>query len=81
MHDDHFLVIEAAQSWVDGVIVRAIPGCRARRLTDGHSLLYGNAFFLLFKFFNLLHFTDPVAKMFVVRLLHAAASVYAVWLT
>ena len=82
MHDDHFLVIEAAQSWVDGVIVPGHPWLPGQEIIpDGHSLFYMGMHFLLFKFFNLLHFTDPVAKMFVVRLLHAAASVYAVWLT
>jgi len=35
---------------------------------------------LLFRFFAFIHFTDPQNKMFVVRLLHAAASVYSVWL-
>jgi len=82
MHDDHFLVIEAAQSWVDGVIVPGHPWLPGHEIIpDGHSLFYMGLHFLLFKFFNLIHFTDPVSKMFVVRVLHAAASVYAVWLT
>lgn len=81
MHDDHFLVIEAAQAWVDGVIVpgRAqMPGQEI--IPDGHSLFYMGLHFILFKFLAILHITDPGAKMFIVRVIHAAASVYSVWL-
>jgi len=82
MHDDHFLVIEAAQAWVDGVIVPGHPQNPGEELIpDGHSMFYMGLHYLLFKFFALFHFTDPLSKMFVVRLLHGAASVYSVWLT
>jgi len=82
MHDDHFLVIEAAQAWVDGVIVPGHPQVAGQELIpDGHSLFYMGLHYLLFKFFAIIHFTDPQYKMLVVRLLHAAASVYSVWLT
>ncbi len=82
MHDDHFLVIEVAQAWADGVIVPGHPQMPGQELIpDGHSLFYIGLHYVLFKFFALIHFTDPQYKMFVVRLLHAAASVYSVWLT
>jgi len=82
MHDDHFLVIESAQAWVDRVIVPGRPQAPGLDLIpDGHSMFYMGLHFLLFKFFAFFHFTDPVYKMLIVRLLHAAASVYSVWLT
>ena len=82
MHDDHFLVIEAAQAWVDGIIVPGrtqLPG--QELIPDGHSLFYIGLHYLLFKFFTFVHFTDPQYKMLVVRILHSAASIYSVWLT
>lgn len=82
MHDDHFLVIEAAQSWADGVIVPGHPWLPGQEIIpDGHSMFYMGLHYLLFRFFSFIHFTDPQAKMFIVRLLHALASVYAVWLS
>ena len=81
MHDDHFLVIESAQAWVDGVIVPGhLQGTAQELIPDGHSLFYMGLHYLLFKFFTLIHFTDPELKMLVVRLLHAVASIYSVWL-
>jgi len=82
MHDDHFLVIEAAQAWVDGVIVPGRPQMPGQELIpDGHSMFYMGLHYLLFKFLALFNIVDPQFKMLIVRLIHAAASVYAVWLT
>lgn len=82
MHDDHFLVIEVAQAWVDGIIVPGQQqGAGQELIPDGHSLFYMGLHFLLFKFLAIIHITDPQFKMLIVRVIHAAASVYSVWLT
>ena len=82
MHDDHFLVIEAAQAWVDGIIVPGhLQGTAQELIPDGHSLFYMGLHYLLFKFLAVLGLYDPLIKMFLVRMLHALASIYSVWLT
>ncbi len=82
MHDDHFLVIEAAQAWADGVIVPGQPQVPGQELIpEGHSMFYVGLHYLLFKLFAGIGVVDPLFKMFFVRLLHALASTYAVWLT
>jgi hypothetical protein len=81
MHDDHFLVIEAAQAWVDGIIVPGRPQFSgAEVIPDGHSMFYMGLHFLLFKFLQIVNITDPLFKMLIVRIIHALASVYSVWL-
>jgi 4-amino-4-deoxy-L-arabinose transferase-like glycosyltransferase len=82
MHDDHFLVIEPAQAWLEGVIVPGRPQAPGQEvIPDGHSLFYMGFHYLLFRFFAFIGLIDPQIKMLLVRLLHAAASVWAVWLT
>lgn len=82
MHDDHFLVIEAAQAWVDGVIVPGkLQGQAQELIPDGHSLFYMGLHYLFFKFLAALGIYNPLFKMFLVRILHALASVFSVWLT
>lgn len=78
MHDDHFLIIEAAQSWADGSDYNYwLPGSGATQ-PSGHSFFYVGLHYFLFRFFNLIGFTDPDAKMYVIRLLHAAFSVITI---
>ncbi len=80
MLDDHFLIIEVAQSWADGYDSgRWLPWTPGNEGPSGHSLFYTGLHYLLFAFFNLIRFTDPQAKMFVVRLLHAALSLLTVY--
>src|SRR3954466_15918992 len=76
MHDDHFLVIEPAQSWVDGSDYNYWLPTITKGITKatGHSLLYPGLHYLLFSFLQLLGMNDPQTKMYVVRLLHAALS-------
>lgn len=71
--DDHFLVIEAAQSWVDGFDYNNwLPWNQgADPVPTGHMMLYPGFHFLLFKLFSWLGITDPALKMILVRLLHA----------
>ncbi len=82
MHDDHFLVIEAAQAWVDGIIVPGkLQGQAQELIPDGHSLFYMGLHYLLFKFLAAIGVYNPLFKMFIVRVLHALASIFSVWLT
>lgn len=72
-HDDHFLIIEAAQSWADGFDYNnwlpsaSDPG----RVPQGHPLLYAGIHYYLFSLMKLAGIHDPQAKMMLVRLLHA----------
>ncbi|MFC2102364.1 glycosyltransferase family 39 protein [Bacteroidota bacterium] len=79
MHDDHFLVIESAQSWVDGLDQTYwLPWNPRNHGPTGHLLLYPGLHFILFSFLELVGITDPQAKMFVVRLVHGAWSLVSV---
>ncbi|RLD81886.1 MAG: hypothetical protein DRJ15_03125 [Bacteroidetes bacterium] len=77
--DDHFLIIEASQSWVDGYDYnRWLPGSEGNTGPGGHNFFYAGLHFIIFKFFSYIGFTDPQGKMYVVRLLHAALSLAVV---
>lgn len=78
--DDHFLVIEAAQSWVDGDDYNKwLPWNQPGMPTPtGHMMLYPGVHFLLFWTWKWLGLTDPAWKMVLVRLLHAAWSLITV---
>ncbi len=78
MHDDHFLVIEASQSWVDGTDYNNwLPGNGVK--PSGHSWFYVGLHYLLFSFLKFIHITDPQTKMFIVRILHAVYSLSIVY--
>ena len=72
-HDDHFLIIEPAQSWVDGFDYNAwMPSPEhPERTAQGHPLLYTGFHYYLFLFFKYIGLNDPQGKMFVVRFIHA----------
>ncbi|MCE3226465.1 MAG: hypothetical protein K0S32_1016 [Bacteroidetes bacterium] len=72
-HDDHFLIIESSQSWVDGFDYNNwLPSENdPTRVPQGHSLFYIGIHYYIFKFFSLIGITGPQTKMFFVRLLHA----------
>jgi hypothetical protein len=78
--DDHFLVIEAAQSWVDGFDYNNwLPWNQgAHPVPTGHMMLYPGLHYLLFKLCTWLGLTDPSWKMVLVRLLHALWSLIVV---
>ncbi|MCB0770968.1 MAG: hypothetical protein KDC00_11265, partial [Flavobacteriales bacterium] len=68
-HDDHFLVIEAAGSWVDGFDYNNwLPwnqGDAPR--PSGHSFFYVGLHYLLISFLKTIGITDPKQLMIVVR--------------
>ena len=54
MLDDHFLVIESAQSWVDGFDYNDwLPGSPRNTGPTGHSFFYQGFHFLLCELFNI----------------------------
>jgi hypothetical protein len=72
MIDDHFLVLEWAQHWLDGeTIPRSHPA--------GHSIVYPGLHYLLLLGFKRIGFHDPDFIMYVVRFLHAAFSLVTVY--
>jgi hypothetical protein len=80
MLDDHFLVVESAQSWVDGKDSDYwLPGSPGNTGPTGHNFFYPGLQFLLFSFFRLIHLNDPQLKMMIVRLLHASWSLVTIF--
>jgi len=81
MLDDHFLIIEPAQAWADGLNYNNwLPDAfGSGSQPDGHSLLYSGIHYLLFRLCGLLNFNDPQGKMYLVRFLHAAFSLITVY--
>lgn len=80
MSDDHFLVIEPSQSWVDGYDYNNWLPTITKGLTQasGHSLLYPGIHYLLFLLFKFLGIVNPDTKMILVRILHAAYSMIVI---
>jgi hypothetical protein len=81
MLDDHFLVIEPAQSWVDGEDYNDwLPGSPRNTGPTGHNFFYPGLHYLLFSLFRFIHLEDPQVKMFFVRIIHAGWSLLTVYL-
>lgn len=79
-HDDHFLIVEAAASWVAGSDYNYwLPWNQGDSPTPtGHSFFYVGLHYLLFSALDALGLRDPKAIMLVVRLLHALWSLLVV---
>lgn len=80
MHDDHFLIIEASQSWVDGYDYNNwLPKENSTEITpSGHSFFYTGLHFFLFWFLKIIGITGAQSKMYIVRLLHALFSLITI---
>ncbi|MBL0343208.1 MAG: glycosyltransferase family 39 protein [Bacteroidetes bacterium] len=79
MHDDHFLVIEVAQSWADGTDYNNwLPGSGTTQ-PSGHSFFYCGLHYILFSFLQTLGIFNPELKMLIVRLIHALLSLFTIW--
>lgn len=80
MHDDHFLIVEAASSWSDGFDYNNwlpwSPGNKG--IPDGHSFTYVGLNYLFFVVFKFLGVADPKTLMIFNRLIHALFSVLVV---
>jgi 4-amino-4-deoxy-L-arabinose transferase-like glycosyltransferase len=73
-HDDHFLVIEASQSWVDGTDYNHWLPVNGNATPSGHSFFYVGIHYIIFSFLKWIGMTDPQSKMYVIRFLHALLS-------
>jgi hypothetical protein len=72
-HDDHFLIIEASQSWVDGFDYNywlPSPDDPTRK-PQGHPLFYVGIHYCIFNFLTQLGIVNPQTKMYFIRLIHA----------
>ncbi len=79
MHDDHFLVIEAAQAWADGTDYNNwLPGS-GNTQPSGHSFFYAGLHFLFFSVLQSVGIFNPEIKMLLVRLIHAILSLSVIY--
>jgi len=79
MHDDHFLVIEQAQSWVDGGdYLKWLPGTPGNTGPEGHSFFYVSLQYIFLHMLQFFGIFDPQLKMYFVRLLHASISLFII---
>lgn len=79
MHDDHFLVVEQAQSWVDGGdYLKWLPGTPGNEGPEGHSFFYVGFQYLLFQIMQFFGIVDPQWKMFFTRFFHAGISLFVI---
>lgn len=81
MSDDHFLVIEPAQAWVDGYNYNnCLPEAgKPDIVPQGHSFFYPGLHYVLFLILKFVGITDPQGKMYIVRLLHALFSLVIIY--
>lgn len=78
MHDDHFDVIEVAQSWIDGTNFFNWLSKTVEENQSGRSFFYPGLHYLLFRLLEFVNIENPASKMLVVRSLHAAISMLTV---
>lgn len=79
MHDDHFLVIEASGSWVEGHDYNKwLPWNPLNNGPEGHSFTYVGLNFFLFYLLKIIGIVDPKIMMLVVRIVHALFSMLTV---
>jgi len=79
MHDDHFLVLEASQSWVDGTDYNDwLPKSQVNPVPSGHSFFYVGIHFLILSTFKAVGIHNPKLLVFLIRLLHALFSLIVV---
>jgi Alg9-like mannosyltransferase family len=81
MHDDHFLIVEAAASWVDGYDYNHwLPWTpESTGKPEGHSFTYVGLNFFYFYIMKFLGVADPKILMLINRLLHALFSMLVVY--
>lgn len=81
MHDDHFLVIEAAASWAHGTDYNHwLPWTPGNNGPEGHSFFYVGLHYLLFEGFLKIGLEDPKIQMLIIRVLHAFYSLLTILL-
>ncbi len=79
-HDDHFLIIEASQSWVDGTDYNNwLPWNQANPKPEGHSFFYVGLHYCVFSIIDAVSNLQPTTKMYIIRLLNALFSLLTVF--
>lgn len=80
MHDDHFLVVEAAGSWADGTDYNHwLPWSPDNTGNpEGHSFTYVGLNFIFFYLMKLIGIADPKTLMLINRLIHAVFSLLTI---
>lgn len=82
MFDDHFLIIESSQSWVDGADYNNwLPWNQLNPYPTGHSFFYSGIHYILFSIMKWFEINDPNIKMYIIRFLHAVYSLLIVSLS
>ena len=80
MHDDHFLIIEPAQSWVDGFDHDDwLPWNQAEGEERAYNFFYVGIMYLVLLFMKTAGITNAQTVMFIVRILHGAFSILTVY--
>ncbi len=78
--DDHFLIIEIAQSWVDGLDYNSwLPNAEGTNEPPGFSFFYVGLHYVLFIIFEFFGVFDPQSKMLIIRLLHGLWSLLIIY--
>lgn len=86
MHDDHFLVVEAAASWTDGADYNLwLPWNQAARGLDPQphpaNFFYVGTQFVTLSVLKFMGIERPMDLAFALRLLHGLWSLLSIWLT
>ncbi len=78
--DDHFLIIEIAQSWVDGLNYNSwLPLEDGTNEPPGFSFFYVGIHYYIFSFFEWIGIFNPQSKMLITRVLHALWSLLIIY--
>ena len=79
-HDDQFLVVEIAQSWVDGIDFYGwLPSDNGTNEPEGFSFFYVGIHYILLWTMKWLGMINPETKMLVIRLFHAVWSMLIIY--
>ncbi len=81
MLDDHFLIIEQAQTWVEKIDSNNWLMNSEKEISkpEGHSLFYTGLHYFLFRFLEFFGLHGAQNKMYIVRFLHAAWSLISIY--
>lgn len=81
MHDDHFVIIETASSWSDGIDNSEwLPWTKGNKgAPEGHSFTYVGLNYFFFYIIKLLGVSDPKILMLLNRLVHGAFSLLVIY--
>ena len=82
MHDDHFLIVESARSWLDGGDYnRWLPWSQNtdNPMPTGHSFFYPGLMYFFFSLLKLVGIESLNVQMYFIRLIHALWSLLVVY--